>query len=35
MSSLWAAVTTKIQGCQTDQQIQCWPKDQLQGRIAN
>ena len=41
----WAAVTTKntngrpsppkIQGCQIDQQIQSWSKDQLQDRIAN
>ena len=25
----------KIQGCQIDQQIQSWSKDQLQDRIAN
>ena len=25
----------KIQGCQIDQQIQRWSKDQLQDRIAN
>ena len=25
----------KIQGCQIDQQIQSWFKDQLQDRIAN
>ena len=25
----------KIQGCQTDQPIQSWFKDQLQDRIAN
>ena len=25
----------KIRGCQIDQQIQSWSKDQLQDRIAN
>ena len=33
--TLWGAVTTKIQGCQINQQIQRWCKDQLQDSVAN
>ena len=31
----WRPSPPKIQGCQIDQQIQRWFKDQLQDRIAN